>query len=381
MESYIFTLLQRAMGFADGSEPISVKDWRSTVSALHEHALLGVSAGAIMSLPEESSPDAELRMFILQFSASLTQMHYTLDKTVCEVFSMMYAAGLHPILLKGQGLATLYPTPHTRSCGDIDVFLLPEEFDKGCGIIFDYCGSETLSTTKENGERIFPRYPNNIHLTAYKTKDVKFEIHYLPADTAIADIKNEYNEWMTEKMRQSDTVDINGLNIAVPCLQVNVVYVFEHILKHMRTEGVGLRQFLDWAVLLHHGAGNIDREQLKSDLVRFHLLDAWQVLGGILVWQLGLPKEEFPLWDERKAKHSQGRNLKYILYAGNLGEKLGEYKDYYYLPPSIKRDILALKYAVHYQRFMYHIIPYDTPRRVRNDIVRVIKEQIKRVFN
>ena len=32
-------------------------------------------------------------------------------------------AGLHPILLKGQGIATHYINPLHRQCGDIDVYI------------------------------------------------------------------------------------------------------------------------------------------------------------------------------------------------------------------------------------------------------------------
>lgn len=379
MDYVIFTLLRRALGFADSDEVVPENDWCSTITLLREHALLGLAADSIMSLPVELRPNMELQMTVLQYSASLTQMHYTLNEAISDVFRMMKDADLHPILLKGQGLATLYPKRYTRSCGDIDVFLLPEEFDKGCSIIFEYCSETPSLSVDENGRKTFFRNPNTIHLTAHKGDDIKFEIHYLPASTAIADIKGEYNEWMTEKLRQYDSVKINGVDIAVPRMQVNVVYVFEHILKHMRTEGVGLRQFVDWMMLLHHGYGNIDHQQLRTDLTRFHLLDAWQVLGGILVWQLGLPENEFPLWNKRKAKHSQGKNLEYIIYAGNLGERLGEYKEYYSMRPSFKRDILALRYALRYQRFMYHVLPYDTPRKVWSDILRTLRNQMGRL--
>lgn len=274
----------------------------------------------------------------------------------------------------------MYPKKFTRGCGDIDVYLKPDEFEKGCRIIYDYCDVNPSTPVTP--------LPNNIHLTAHKGENVKFEIHYLMADTAIADIKEEYNQWISQtsfSFPQRGEVTINGMKIGILPMQLNVIFVLEHLLKHLRSGGVGLRQFVDWMLLLHdaaspESANRIDHEQLRKDLKRFHLLDAWQVLGGILVWQLGLPKGEFPLWNERKARYSQGRNIEYILCAGNFGSTLAEYKGYYNMAPSLKRDLLALKYALHYQRFMYHVMPYDTPRKVWSDVKRVITNAINRML-
>lgn len=359
------------MGGNDANEPLPRQcSWQPTIAALREHGLLAVAADAIMSLPKDHMPDSKLQMEVMQ-SVTIARLHHRLNNTIGEVFRILCGAGLHPVLLKGQGLATLYPKLFTRSCGDIDIFLMPEEFQEGCEIIFDYCGVPCQTP--------FALPSNHLHLTAYKDKDTRFEIHYQPALTAIADIRDEYNEWMIRHLRWTDSVRIGGTTVAVPRVQVNAVYVFEHLLKHLRSGGVGLRQFVDWMLLLHHAAGSIDHRQLRRDLRRFHLLDAWQVLGGILVWQLGLPESEFPLWNPRKARHSQGRNLDYIVCAGNLGRTLGDYKGYYYMPVSFRRDLMALRYAWRYQRFMYHVLPYDTPRHVWCDVKRTIKNHIKRL--
>lgn len=377
----LFPLLRRALGFAHDNDAMPEDiDWNATITMLREHAMLAVAADAILSLPEKMRPDARLQIEILQYSAAVTRMHHTLNNAVCDVFCAMYDAGLHPVLLKGQGLATLYPKPFIRGCGDIDLYLKPDEFEHGCRIIFDYCGVSPSTPIIQ--------LPDNIHQTAHKGECVKYEIHYLMADTAIADIKDEYNQWISHtsfNILKMDRVMINGMHIGVLPMQTNVVFVFEHLLKHLRSGGVGLRQFVDWMLLLHDAASSkcsnrIDHGQLRRDLKRFHLLDAWQVLGGILVWQLGLPKSEFPLWDERKARYSQGRNIEYIVCAGNFGSTLPEYKGYYTMPPSLKRDLLALKYAWKYQRFMYHLMPYDTPNKVWNDIIRVTKNAIKRML-
>lgn len=140
-----------------------------------------------------------------------------------------------------------------------------------------------------------------------------------------------------------------------------MVYVFEHLLKHLRYEGVGYRQFVDWMLCLD--AMGCDYDALGRLLRRFRLMDAWQVLGGVLVWQLGYDAARFPFWNERKARHSQGRNLRYITDSANLGHGTAQAKGYYYMRPSLSRKLKAVRYYARYLMFELRLFPHDTVGR------------------
>lgn len=372
MDELIFTLLRRALGTAKGNETLpEAIDWSTALTILRNHALLAVAADAIMSLPEMQRPEPSLQMQIMQYCAQVARMHHRLDGVVRDIARMLHDAGLHPILLKGQGLARLYPMRNTRSCGDIDIYLLPEEFDEGCRMIFRYCDSDCDPSVRPT---------TCVHLNAEKDGDVRIEIHFRPSHCAIEDINDKYNDWMeSEFRRMPPSTDRDWPTM--PDVQTNVVYVFQHLLLHLRIEGVGLRQFVDWLLLLHTGKDRIDHERLRHDLQRFHLLDAWQMFGGLLVWQLGLPEEEFPLWDRRKARRSQGRNLRFIIDSGNLGTTLTQHKSYYNMPLSFRREVLALKYLWHQQRFLFHVFPYDAGRKLREHLVKTTKKRLKEILN
>lgn len=99
-------LLRRALGTTMGCETLPAPiDWGTALNMLHSHALLAVTADAIMSLPEGQRPGPAHQMHILQYSAQVAKMHHKLDGAVRDIACLLHDAGLHPILLKGQGLA------------------------------------------------------------------------------------------------------------------------------------------------------------------------------------------------------------------------------------------------------------------------------------
>ncbi len=47
-------------------------------------------------------------------------------------------------------------------------------------------------------------------------------------------------------------VEIDGSSVAVPTAAFNVVYQLVHIYKHLFQEGTGLRQVIDYYLLIHN---------------------------------------------------------------------------------------------------------------------------------
>ncbi|MBQ0075415.1 MAG: nucleotidyltransferase family protein [Prevotella sp.] len=324
------------------------------VEALERHAVLGVVADTIA---EHVTP--EVQQHIYEHMAALVRKECREEVCVTSIVASLQAAGIKAVLLKGLGLSRLYPDNGMRAVGDVDIFVGRERYSEAMSIVGSLCGEPDIDTR-------IP--PTSIHGTA-DMDGIHIEVHHMAADTALKGIKAEYNDMAERLLLDSERYAvINGKRVCVPPLPFDVVYVFEHLLKHLRYEGVGIRQFVDWIMALKALAAICPYEaerpaaeyvELRDMLRRFRLLDAWQVLGGILVWQLGLPKELFPFWNERKARHSQRRNLRYILQAENLGRGTATAKGYYFMPPSLKRKFLALKYYLPVMIFEHHLFPYE----------------------
>ena len=330
------------------------------ITMMRSHAILGITADTIASHYQLTDNQSQT---IYRYVANLLQNHWDMNETISDIFSLLETNGIHAVLLKGQGLARLYPTANTRSIGDIDIYVGKTNYVRAQTIIDEYCHMP---------QRNIETDPSNIHGYAEKG-NIKIETHYICADTAIPAIKEEYNTLMDSLLTtNNETVNIQGYKVKTPSPEVNMLYVFEHLLKHLRYEGAGFRQFIDWLLTIRHwtDCGAHNKEWLRETLIHFHIMDAWQVLGGILVFQLGLPMSSFPFWNESKARHSQGRNLQYIIDSGNLGHETAYSKGYYFMPHSIKRKVRALCYYARYiTMFEYFLFPYDTiPKYIRRTI-------------
>lgn len=373
-ERIFFELIRAAVWqrYAEIDNAINAELWHEVIQSFKAHSMLGLVANVIMSLPPQSRPPEFECDEIRRYVGTLVQEHYKQDTVIAQLFKLFSANGIDAVLLKGQGISALYPMANTRSIGDIDIYVGTEHYTDAMHIASAYCGVENITDVPT---------ADNIHGSLKVThpawlKGVELEIHYKTADTAIPSIKEDYNLWAAEMMRTGPFRFINtgGTEVRTPGAEWGVIYVFEHLLKHLRYEGVGYRQFVDWMLCLNTLDSASD--ELGKLLRRFHLIDAWQVLGGVLVWQLGYDAAKFPFWNERKARHSQGRNLRYITDSANLGSGTAQAKGYYYMRPSLLRKLKAVKYYARYILFEFQLFPHDTIGRYSHRL----QSMAKRIF-
>lgn len=299
------------------------------------------------------------------------KIHEYHNKTIVEVFTLLEDNGLHPILLKGQGLAQLYDcvgesckeqempsleiehcplsiehyqNSVLRQCGDIDIFIGPKDYEKACHIMDDYCGPKA----KQNAF-----YEDQLHYHI-SNGGVTFEIHRKAADAAKTYRDKEFNAWAYEWLvpEKCDSVIINDRKILVPTPQYNTLYVFDHLIKHIRNEGVNLRQFCDWMMILNSNINAINNDLLFGCLKMYSSLKAWQILGGILVCQLGYLKSIFPFYNHNKSLKSQGDLLLEFINGGSfcMSSKLND--THTNLERGIKRSIEAFLLDYRVSRFV-----------------------------
>jgi len=239
------------------------------------------------NIPTEIREEMEA---VLEENKKIHEYH---NAKVVEVFDLLEGEGLHPILLKGQGLAQIYPQPELRQCGDIDIYIGPKDYDKACAVMNKFCGPSEVAKAHEL----------DIHYEISKDS-IEYEIHRMAANASHPGKEKAFNKWAEEYLvsEKCDNVVINGKKIPVPPTQYNVIFVFDHLLKHFVCEGIKLRQMTDWLMLLSSKQSMLDNSLLLGELERYSQKRSWKILGGIMVSYLGLPESLFPLWTVHKAK-------------------------------------------------------------------------------
>lgn len=234
----------------------------------------------------------------------------------------MREAGIKAVLVKGQGIAQCYEKPLRRVAGDIDFLLDDENYEKAKVFI--------SSLSKEKGK-----------------EGLRHKHYHLKIDPWIVELHGTMHSGLTRRMDeeldriQEDTFRRNtrvwnndGVEVLLPGVDNDAVFVFSHILQHYYREGIGLRQVCDWCRLLWTYRDTVDHSLLESRLVRMGVLREWKTFASFAVGYLGMPAEAMPLYEGGRAWERRARRVyKFILKTGNFGRNRDSsfYSKYPYL--------------------------------------------------
>lgn len=283
-------------------------DWNALLTLAGQQTVSGLVADAIFHLPKEQQPATDTLRKLTAQVAAITRRHALLNNRLVEVVGLLQAEGIHSVLLKGQGVATLYPHPTLRMCGDIDLYIGKANYPRACRLLRKRNGEETPYTESEK----------HFHTTF---GGVTVELHRIAEKLFNPWQDARFQRWSIKNLQESQTaiVLIEGQEIEVPSACVNAVYVFNHLWHHFIAGGIGLRQLCDWVMVLHRFHEESDLAELKERLTSFGLWRAWRVFGCIAVKELGLPEAEFPFFDARLRPQAD-KALARILSEGNFGK-------------------------------------------------------------
>lgn len=247
---------------------------------------------------------------VLSSIQEIRQLNQKLNPAVINLCRMMEKQGIRILILKGQTYAPFYPDPSLRQCGDIDFVCHPDDIEKAVSFL-KYDLGLPLSGKSSNKH------------ASFRMDGIKYEIHrkitnfaYLPSHYYCEKV------FMQEVWNHPYTINVDGYAVPVMAPTYNAVYVFEHIFLHLISDGIGLRQFCDWALLLHYYKDEIDRSLLIKHLKGVRLYKAYRRMGSILVDYLGLPEDEFPLTIQEDDRRFSDKILNNIFHRGNFGHNL-----------------------------------------------------------
>ena len=246
---------------------------------LHAQQGTGALVYPLVLTQSALSSYARAQMRIVCVHTMQQQVH--LQHILTQSWQALTDAGVEPVLLKGAGLAALYPEPYYRAWGDIDLFVGKKHYHTACAAM----------------RALFPdalKFDEELeHYKHYNliADGVSIELHRVTVGLQHPLDERRYDAMEKYGMMHSEPLTENGLNIRVPEPTFNVLFVFLHAWEHMLSAGANMRQLCDLALLLSHYKDRIDAVRLHRWLTSIHLLDVWQVVEYILVKHLGLPAE------------------------------------------------------------------------------------------
>ena len=249
----IFAFLKYCLGSKeDMSRVIACMNWQELYSFASKQALLGLCFDGIERLgkeyPEELKRNPIGRELLMTWMGKVQQIrrqNMKVNAVAGKLFSMLREDGLRCCILKGQGNALMYPNPYSRTPGDIDVWI-----DASRERIMEYAQKKF-----ELGD--------DIRLQHLETSldGVPVELHFFPCSMNNPIYHARLQKWF-RRNADLQCSHIVGLpdgagDIAIPTSSFNVVYQLCHLYHHFFDEGIGMRQIIDYFLVVNDFSKNV----------------------------------------------------------------------------------------------------------------------------
>ena len=234
------------------SKVIAGMDWQELYSFASKQALLGLCFEGIERLgkeyPEELKQNPigrELLMTWMGKAQQIRRQNMKVNAVAGKLFAMLRVDGMRCCVLKGQGNALMYPNPYSRTPGDIDVWL-----DASRERIMEYAQKKF-----ELGD--------DIRLQHLETSldGVPVELHFFPCSMNNPIYHARLQKWFRRNadLQSSHIVGLpdGAGDIAIPTSSFNIVYQLCHLYHHFFDEGVGMRQIIDYFLVVNDFSKNV----------------------------------------------------------------------------------------------------------------------------
>jgi len=308
-ENQYFALLRAAIWNQPASidEPV---DWPVVMQLAYHQSTNVLVGSAAIHMTGSNKPSPEM---LAQMQASIRGnliRQLQLKQILVPAIRLLRQNGIEPVLLKGFGLAMLYPYPNLRQFGDLDIYIGLDKFHEACDLLRTLPGGYNWGEATDIGHHYnieFGSLPMEVHRVSAEVEDEKEATLYAAM---------ERDGLETHRQR----VDFEGVEISIPSKEFAVFYTFFHAWHHFITSGVGWRQLSDVTIALHAYHGQLDRDKLCRWLTDMHLMKPWQTFGYLWVNDLGLPEKEMPFYDARCYRRAH-RLRRVIMEEGNFKRK------------------------------------------------------------
>ena len=237
--------------------------------------------------------------------------------------------------MKGQGNALLYPDPYMRTPGDIDIYL-----SGGRRKIMKYV------------EQVCPNQVMRYHHVDFPVMKTAIEVHFTPSYMFCPIHNRRMQKWFKEVMGEPCAHRVSlpdGYGeIHVPTASFNVIYILSHLYRYIFTEGIGLRQLLDYYYVLISDDLLLIRDRVQKELKHLGLWKFAQAVMFVVKVVFGLSENRMiaPM-DEKEGRFLLDEIMRggnFGQYDDRMGSKGGESKIHRYF----RMNLRNLRFVKHY---------------------------------
>ena len=265
-------------------------DWTAIKALADAH---GLSAVVLDGLNEVSKSNSQLSTLNSQLKLSwigeamqsYEGRYAAYEKAIGSLAGFYNQHGYKMMVLKGYACSLDWPKPKLRPCGDIDIwqFGKQKEADRVLGSWF-----------KEHGSRL-EIDNNHHHHTVFDWNGFSVENHYDFINVHHHKSNVEF-EKILKRLGEDDshTVEVNGEKVYLPSPNLHALFLLKHLMVHFASEGIMLRQVVDWGFFVEKHGKEVDWSYVMEVLDRFGMRQMFNIINAICVEDLGFDVALFP---------------------------------------------------------------------------------------
>ena len=306
-------LLQLGIGTAQTSDErsrelllLSMQQWQKIMALAECQGVAAIAFDGVQRLfeayPQEmmavKDTPKEWMQWVLKYTGVMTQYEQRClqQKGVIRKLSEIWASeGVRMMIFKGQANAAFYPISNHRATGDIDCWLFGEA---------------------ERGDSIMKKYGALVDFKWYRHSKISFygetiENHRVMSHTRgnkkHQQMEKEFCELAQQCRTEEGKCQKDMGDVYFPSAQFNACFLTYHGLHHFTSEGLRMKQVLDWAMFLEKEQDKVDWSAFNDFCLRYKLDRFAVVMNCIVMDYLGVKdnKKITSVFDNEKNQNSQ----------------------------------------------------------------------------
>ena len=237
-----------------GDLPAEKVDWPTIFTLANQQKLLPILFETVHKMP---AAEENVALFAVTKQQVIAQvLHQTVRSAeFADLYQKLRAAGLRPIVVKGQLCSRLYPLKDHRISADDDLLIPDGEFFA--------CHEQLLANGLTTDTPVDELATTDEVSYTKKSSPLYIELHRHLFDSA-EDAHDELNRFFTD----INPVEMDGF-LAMPPHE-HLLYLLLHAYKHFVRSGIGLRQFCDIGLWAREYHNEIDWKCLYDQCASVH---------------------------------------------------------------------------------------------------------------
>ena len=237
----------------------------------------GVNVLSGLSSLSSSAVQGPAKQFLLQWIGevmlSYEGRYAAYEKAIGSLAGFYNQHGYKMMVLKGYASSLDWPNPKHRPCGDIDIWQFGKQKEADAVL------------AKEKGVKIDTSHH---HHTVFEWDGFSVENHYDFINVHHHKSNVEY-EKILKQLGEDDShfVGLNGEKVYLPSPNLHALFLLKHLMMHFTSEGIMLRQVVDWGFFVEKHGKDVDWNYVLNVLDQFGMRQMFNTINAICVGDLG----------------------------------------------------------------------------------------------